>query len=113
MTITLVAAEALAVPTAMPIVARDLGGVELYGLVFSAFSVGALLGIVVVGALIDLEGVVRPFVAGLVLMNLAWSPGQLVGSAFAGAVAQATSDAVPFLITAGLCLAALVPLRKR
>ena len=42
MTITLVAAEALAVSTAMPIVARELGGQELYGLVFSAFLVGSL-----------------------------------------------------------------------
>ena len=70
LTITLVAAEALAVPTAMPIVARDLGGLELYGLVFSSFSVGALLGIVVVGALIDREGVVRPFIGGLALFAL-------------------------------------------
>ncbi|HXI46169.1 MAG TPA: MFS transporter [Candidatus Acidoferrales bacterium] len=75
LTITLVAAEALAVPTAMPIVARDLGGLELYGLVFSSFSVGALLGIVVVGALIDREGVVRPFIGGLALFAL----GLLIG----------------------------------
>jgi hypothetical protein len=53
------------------------------------------------------------FVAGFALMNLAWSPGQLVGSTFAGAVAQATSDAVPFLVAAALCLASLGPLRAR
>lgn len=47
------------------------------------------------------------FVAGFALMNLAWSPGQLVGSAFAGAVAQTTSDAVPFVAAAVLCLASL------
>src|SRR5690242_19439581 len=70
LTITLVAAEALAVPTAMPIVARDLGGQELYGLVFTAFSVGALIGIVAVGALIDREGVVRPFIGGLALFGI-------------------------------------------
>jgi MFS family permease len=67
LTITLVAAEALAVSTAMPIVARDLGGLELYGFVFSAFFVGSMLGIVVVGALIDRQGVLLPFVGGLVL----------------------------------------------
>jgi MFS family permease len=65
LTITLVAAEALAVSTAMPIVAADLGGLELYGLVFSAFLVGVLVGIVVAGALIDHRGVVVPFVLGL------------------------------------------------
>jgi MFS family permease len=80
LTITLVAAEALAVPTAMPIVAKDLGGQELYGLVFAAFSVGALLGIVVVGALIDREGVVRPFVGGLILFGIGLAIGGLAPS---------------------------------
>jgi MFS family permease len=65
LTITLVAAEALAVSTAMPIVAKDLGGLELYGLVFSAFLVGSLVGIVVAGSLIDRRGVVVPFLLGL------------------------------------------------
>src|SRR6185295_10261151 len=67
LTITLVAAEALAVSTAMPIVAADLGGLELYGLVFSAFLVGSLVGIVVAGSLIDRRGVVLPFLLGLAL----------------------------------------------
>ncbi len=70
LTITLVAAEALAVGTAAVVVARDLGGLDLYGLVFSAFLVGSLFGIVVVGALIDRVGVVRPFVVGLGLFAL-------------------------------------------
>ncbi len=70
LTITLVAAEALAVSTAMPIVARDLGGLELYGWVFSAFFLGSLIGITVVGGLIDERGVVVPFVLGLGLFAL-------------------------------------------
>ena len=70
LTITLVAAEALAVSTAMPIVARDLGGLELYGWVFSAFFLGSLIGITVVGGLIDERGVVIPFVLGLGLFAL-------------------------------------------
>jgi MFS family permease len=70
LTITLVAAEALAVSTAMPIVARDLGGQELYGFVFSAFLIGSLFGIVVVGGLIDRRGVVLPFIIGLVLFAI-------------------------------------------
>jgi len=48
--------------------------------VFSAFSVGALLGIVVVGALIDREGVVRPFVAGLLLFAIGLTIGGLAPS---------------------------------
>jgi MFS family permease len=89
LTITLVAAEALAVSAAMPIVARDLGGEELYGLVFSAFMVGSLLGIVIAGELIDRRGVVFPFVAGLALFatglliaGLAPSMEVLIGARF-------------------------------
>jgi MFS family permease len=70
LTITLVAAEALAVSTAMPIVARELGGLELYGLVFSAFLIGSLIGIVVAGSLIDRRGVVMPFLLGLTLFAI-------------------------------------------
>ncbi|HTK45875.1 MAG TPA: MFS transporter [Patescibacteria group bacterium] len=67
LTITLVATEALAVSTAMPIVARELGGLELYGLVFSAFTASSLVGIVVAGQLIDRRGIVLPFVLGLAM----------------------------------------------
>ena len=70
LTITLVAAEALAVTTAMPIVARELGGLELYGWVFSAFFLGSLIGITVVGGLIDERGVLFPFVLGLGLFAI-------------------------------------------
>jgi len=70
LTITLVASEALAVTTAMPIVARDLGGLELFGWVFSAFFLGSLIGISVVGGLIDERGMVLPFVGGLVLFGI-------------------------------------------
>lgn len=69
-TITLVAAEALAVSTAMPVVARDLGGLELYGWVFSAFFLGSLIGIAVVGGLIDERGLLLPFVGGLSLFGI-------------------------------------------
>ncbi len=89
LTITLVAAEALAVTAAMPIVARDLGGLELYGLVFTAFMVGSLIGIVVAGELIDRRGIVFPFVVGLVLFavgllvaGIAPSMEVLIGSRF-------------------------------
>src|SRR4051812_31179964 len=70
LTITLVAAEALAVSTAMPIVAADLGGLELYGLVFSAFLVGSLFGIVLTGTLIDGRGLLVAFAFGLGLFTI-------------------------------------------
>jgi MFS family permease len=64
-TVTLVAFEALAISTAMPVVARDLGGLELYGWVFAAFFLGNLIGIVVAGGVIDRGGLVRPYLGGL------------------------------------------------
>ena len=89
LTITLVAVEALAVSTAMPIVAADLGGLELYGLVFSAFLVGSLVGIVIAGSLIDRRGVVFPFLLGLAFFA--------VGLALGGA-----AQSMPMLIVARL-----------
>jgi MFS family permease len=77
LTITLVAAEALAVQTAMPVVTNELGGLQLYGLVFTAFLVASLLSIVVAGTLIDRRGVVLPFLVGIGLFA--------VGLAIAGA----------------------------
>jgi MFS family permease len=38
------------------------------------------------------------------LMNTAWAPGQALGSAGGGALADLTSDAVPYLLLAGVCL---------
>jgi MFS family permease len=75
LTITLVAFEALAVSTVMPQVARELGGIELYGWVFSAFFLGSLIGIVIVGGAIDRRGLALPFAAGLGLFGI----GLLVG----------------------------------
>lgn len=80
LTITLVAFEALAVATIMPIVARDLGDSALYGWVFTAAVLGSLVGIVVVGGLIDRTGLVRPFVGGLVLFSIGLVIGGLAPS---------------------------------
>ena len=66
-TITFVAAEALAVITVMPLVARDLGGLSLYGFVFSAFMLGTMVGIVAAGRAADRRGPAAPYVAGLVV----------------------------------------------
>jgi MFS family permease len=45
---------------------------------------------------------------GFGLQNLAWASGQAVASAGSGALAQATSDLVPYAALAGACLATLV-----
>ncbi len=49
-----------------------------------------LVGSIVVAALL-------PFV------NLAWAPGQSIGSAGGGALAHVTADAVPYLLLSGVC----------
>jgi len=80
LTVTLVAFESLAVATIMPVVARDLGDSALYGWVFTAAVLGGLIGIVVVGGLIDRTGLVRPFLGGLALFSVGLVIGGLAPS---------------------------------
>jgi MFS family permease len=91
LTITLVAFEALAIATVMPVVADDLGGLGLYGWVFSGFFLGSLLGIVLAGRAADRRGTRLPFAVGLALFTV----GLVIGGAaqsmpmlVAGRVAQ-------------------------
>src|SRR6185437_10724898 len=67
LTITFVAAEALAVVTVMPLVARDLHGLSLYGFVFSAFLLGTMVGIVAAGRAADKRGPAIPYVVGIIV----------------------------------------------
>jgi MFS family permease len=69
LTITFIASEALAVVTIMPLVARNLGGLNLYGWVFSTFMLGNVVGIVQAGRLADRYGPARPFLGGLALFG--------------------------------------------
>jgi len=69
LTITFVASESLAVITVMPLVARDLGGLRLYGWAFSAFTLSSVIGIVAAGRATDRRGPAAPFVSGLVLFG--------------------------------------------
>jgi MFS family permease len=46
------------------------------------------------------------------LVNLAWAPGQTLGSAGGGALAHATSDAVPYLMLSGVCAVTFALLRR-
>lgn len=91
LTITLVAFESLAVATVMPEVERDLGGLGLYGWVFSGFFLASLVGIVLTGQLADRRGLGMPFGFGLAF----FAGGLMVGGAaqsmpmlIAGRVAQ-------------------------
>jgi MFS family permease len=91
LTITLVAFESLAIATVMPVVADDLGGLGLYGWVFSGFFLGSLLGIVLAGRAADRRGTRLPFAAGLALFSVGLVVGgaaQSMGMLVAGRVAQ-------------------------
>ena len=46
------------------------------------------------------------------LVNLAWAPGQAGGAAIGGALASATTDAVPYVCLAVVCLVTLSALRR-
>jgi MFS family permease len=76
--ITVVATEAMAVSTVMPLVEDDLHDIVLYGWAFSAFYLGDLVGIVLGGRAADRVAPVVPlmiglatFVAGLLVGGLA------------------------------------------
>lgn len=81
----LIAFEALAVTTAMPLAARDLHGESFYALTFSAFSAAGVIGNVTGGAWSDRRGPARPllagvavFGAGLVVSGSAWTMAVLI-----------------------------------
>ena len=99
LTITFVASEALAVVTVMPVVARDLGGLRLYGWVFSGFMLGSVVGIVAAGREADRRGPAVPFVAGVVLFGCGLAVAGLapsIGVLVAGRVMQGIgAGAVP------------------
>ena len=67
---TLIAVEALAVVTIAPGVVRDLGGLDLYGWIFSSFMLASLIGAVAGGREADRGGPAPPFLGGLVLFAL-------------------------------------------
>jgi MFS family permease len=69
LTTTFIAAEALAMLTIMPRVAHDLGGLSLYGWVFSGFMLASLVGAVAAGRDADRVGPARAYLVGLALFG--------------------------------------------
>lgn len=68
--VTAVAFESIAVTTAMPEAAAELGHLDWYGWVFSTFQVGLLFASVVAGRTCDRLGPVRPLVLGMAIFAL-------------------------------------------
>lgn len=83
-------------------------GIVLLGAVLGAFWAPAMAMLADVA---EQSGLDQGFTFGLV--NLAWAAGQVTGSVSSGALAQATSDAVPFLLVSALCLGTLAALAGR
>jgi MFS family permease len=83
--VLLIAFEATAVGTAMPVAARDLNGLGLYAFAFSGYFTTSLLAMVVSGQWCDRSGPLAPigvgiagFAAGLVISGTAQSMGPFV-----------------------------------
>ena len=83
LTVALGAFEGLAAGTVLPAVHAELGDLRHYGLVFSAFLLTNLVGVVLAGRWVDRSGPGRPFVAGAAtfaagLIGAAAAPSMLV-----------------------------------
>lgn len=66
----LVAFEAMAVATAMPVAVKDLDGLPLYGWAFSAFLVSSLFTTVVAGGVSDARGPRLPLLGGIAVFTV-------------------------------------------
>jgi MFS family permease len=81
----LIAFEALAVTTAMPLAVRDLHGRSVYALTFSAFAAAGVIGNVGAGGWADRSGPKRPLLVGVAVFA-------------AGLLASGTASTMPVLI---------------
>jgi MFS family permease len=68
--VTAGAFEGMAAPTVLPVMVRELGGLDLYGWAFSAFWLTNILGITLAGSDADRHGPARGLLAGAVLFAL-------------------------------------------
>lgn len=93
--------EGTVVTTAMPSIARELHGMELYGWVFSGYLVASMAGVLVAGKLADAFGRRPVFAAGMTLF--------LVASALCGS-ADSIEALVLFRVLQGLGAGAIQPI---
>lgn len=98
--IFLAALEATAVATAMPTVVGELGGVERYSWVFSAYLLASTTTVPMYGKLADLHGRRLVYTASVILF--------LVGSALSG-LARSIEQLIAFRALQGLGAGGLMP----
>jgi MFS family permease len=77
------------------------------GTVFGAFFAPSMALVADEAELAGIE-----LVLVLALLNIAWSPGQLIGTTGSGALASATGDWVPYLVLAVFCFCSLALLGR-
>ena len=83
--VTAAAFEGMAVPTVLPAMVRELGGLDLYGWAFSAFWLTNIIGITLAGSDADRQGPARSLVVGTILFA-------------AGMVVSGVADGMPAVI---------------
>lgn len=86
----------------------EVAGVLAVTAVFSALSFGISWSPAMSFITESAERIGVDVAWGFALINLAWAPGQALGAFGGGALARATSDAVPYLLLCGACLATLI-----
>ena len=89
--VTFVAFEALAIATIMPLVVADLGGVALYGWVFSAFVLGYALSQAPAGRFADRIGPRKALTVGAIW----WGIFTALSATVSGSLAQPLLALVP------------------
>jgi len=83
--VTAAAFEGMAVPTVLPAMVRELGGLDLYGWAFSAFWLTNIVGITLAGSDADRRGPARSLIVGTILFA-------------AGMVVSGLADGMPAVI---------------
>jgi MFS family permease len=83
--VTAAAFEGMAVPTVLPAMVRELGGLDLYGWAFSAFWLTNIIGITLAGSDADRQGPARSLIVGTLLFA-------------AGMVVSGLADGMPAVI---------------
>ncbi|MET8991692.1 MFS transporter [Nonomuraea wenchangensis] len=114
--VTLLAFEAMAVATAMPVVARELDGMRLYNLAFSATLAASVIATVPGGRWSDRRGPLEPiaagvvtFVAGLLLAGFAPTMEVFVAGRFVQGLGAGATQVALYVLVARVYPAALHP----
>jgi MFS family permease len=105
--VAVAAFEALAISTILPAVVHDLGGLALYGWVFTAYALTNVIGLVIAGSLADQHGPALPFAlggacftAGLLLAGVAPAMAVVVAGRFVQGFGGGILSAVAYVIVA-------------